>query len=561
MLRRSIGTFERFSRARSRPPTTILPFVGSSSLRSSRTSVDLPEPEAPTTNTNSPLSMWKVTSRSATTSGSYTFVTDSNTIIEAAVGRAAATGASSTAAACVVVISGSSTGSSRAVRNGRSDSAVRRSVAHPGDGFSSHDPSGRACEQILVDERIEVSVEDGLRVSRLVSRSRILDQLVGVEDVRADRLAAEAGVGRSTPFLRQQCLALLLGALDEARAEHPHRGLLVRRLRALVLDRDDDAGRQVRDPHRAVGLVDVLTARALRAVRVDLQIGLVDLHVGVVREQRRDDDRAEGVVAAVRLVERAQADETVLAALGLQHAVGVLARDRQRRRLETRLLPRARLEQLDAEAARRRPPLVHPQHHLRPVLRVRAAGPRLQRHHRVARVVLAVEERRLLQAVELAPQRLQRRDDLGLELAAVHRRELARVVVLATEPAVVLEATRDACVLGGDARGTRLVVPEAGSAQLLFERGKAAFELLGVKGTHGPSRAGPRAPRAARSEVRRAPPSARWYPRPPHVPAGLIPASASSPRCTLSAKLRSTRPACRTSTRTIPSRPLATQPW
>ena len=70
MLRRNIGTFERFSRPSSRPPTTILPPVGSSSLSSSRTSVDLPEPEAPTTNTNSPLSMWNVTSCSAVTSGS-----------------------------------------------------------------------------------------------------------------------------------------------------------------------------------------------------------------------------------------------------------------------------------------------------------------------------------------------------------------------------------------------------------------------------------------------------------------------------------------------------------
>ena len=42
----------------------------SSSFSSSRTSVDLPEPEAPTMKTNSPLSMWNVTSRSATTSGS-----------------------------------------------------------------------------------------------------------------------------------------------------------------------------------------------------------------------------------------------------------------------------------------------------------------------------------------------------------------------------------------------------------------------------------------------------------------------------------------------------------
>jgi len=64
-FRRSIGTFERLSRPRSRPPTMIRPRVGSSSLSSSRITVDLPEPEAPTTNTNSPLSITNETSRSA----------------------------------------------------------------------------------------------------------------------------------------------------------------------------------------------------------------------------------------------------------------------------------------------------------------------------------------------------------------------------------------------------------------------------------------------------------------------------------------------------------------
>ena len=61
-LRRSIGTFERLSRPRSRPPTMMRPLVGSSSFRSSRMIVDLPEPDAPTTKTNSPLSITNETS-------------------------------------------------------------------------------------------------------------------------------------------------------------------------------------------------------------------------------------------------------------------------------------------------------------------------------------------------------------------------------------------------------------------------------------------------------------------------------------------------------------------
>ena len=69
-FRRSSGTFPRRSRARSRPPTKMRPDVGSSSFRISRISVDLPEPEAPTTNTNSPFSITNETSESAVTPGS-----------------------------------------------------------------------------------------------------------------------------------------------------------------------------------------------------------------------------------------------------------------------------------------------------------------------------------------------------------------------------------------------------------------------------------------------------------------------------------------------------------
>jgi len=45
------------------------------------TTVDLPEPEAPTMKTNSPFSITNETPLSAPTSGSYTFSTLSKTII------------------------------------------------------------------------------------------------------------------------------------------------------------------------------------------------------------------------------------------------------------------------------------------------------------------------------------------------------------------------------------------------------------------------------------------------------------------------------------------------
>src|SRR5256885_7843525 len=63
-----------------RPPrSTLFPYTtlfrSSSSFRSRRIIVDLPEPEAPTTKTNSPFSITNETSLSASTFGSYVFVT------------------------------------------------------------------------------------------------------------------------------------------------------------------------------------------------------------------------------------------------------------------------------------------------------------------------------------------------------------------------------------------------------------------------------------------------------------------------------------------------------
>ena len=58
-------------------------------------------------------------------------------------------------------------------------------------------------------------------------------------------------------------------AAREPGAEHHHRARPVLELAALVLHRDDQPAGQVGDAHRRVGRVDVLPARARRAVDVD----------------------------------------------------------------------------------------------------------------------------------------------------------------------------------------------------------------------------------------------------------------------------------------------------
>src|ERR671929_1793921 len=88
-----------------------------------------------------------------------------------------------------------------------------------------------------------------------------------------------------------------------------------------------------------------------RAVGVDPDVVVGDLDVARFVEERRDDDLREARVSTVRGVERAEADKPMLAALGLEDPVCVLAADRERRGLDSVLLPRARLDHLGLEAA------------------------------------------------------------------------------------------------------------------------------------------------------------------------------------------------------------------
>ena len=69
--------------------------------------------------------------------------------------------------------------------------------------------------------------------------------------------------------------------------------------RPLVLALGDDAGRQVGQPDRRVGLVDVLAAGALRAERVDPDLVPVELDLDVVVGLRQDLDQGERRLAPV----------------------------------------------------------------------------------------------------------------------------------------------------------------------------------------------------------------------------------------------------------------------
>src|SRR3712207_3887399 len=225
--------------------------------------------------------------------------------------------------------------------------------------------------QVGVDKVVEVAVEDPVHVGGLLSGAQVFDELVRVEDVRAD-LGPEPHLC-FLPALRGDLpLPLFALELEEARPQDPHRDLPVLVLAPLVLALHHDSGREVRDPDRRVGLVDVLAARPRGPVGVDLEILLVDLYLDRIIYDRGDRDRGKARVPPAPGIERAYADQSVNPPLGREEAKRVLPADAEGGALYARLLALGVLDDLEIESPALGPAPVHPGEHLGPILGVHA---------------------------------------------------------------------------------------------------------------------------------------------------------------------------------------------
>src|SRR5215218_9279824 len=129
--------------------------------------------------------------------------------------------------------------------------------------------------QVSVDKSVEVAVEHAIHVRRLLARTVVLYELVGVEYVRPD-LRAPLDLGLLPALRCDLLLPLLAFELEEPRTQHAHGHLAVLVLAALVLALGYDARREVRDPDRRVGLVDVLAAGSRGPVGIHLEVFLLD---------------------------------------------------------------------------------------------------------------------------------------------------------------------------------------------------------------------------------------------------------------------------------------------
>ncbi len=190
------------------------------------------------------------------------------------------------------------------------------------------------------------------------------------------------------------------------------------------------------------------------------------------------------------------------AALGREQAVRVRAVHDERRALDPGLVAVQHLVDLDVEVLPLRPPQVHAEQHLGPVLRFGSAGAGVERGDRVVVVVLAAEERRELQLLEVPRELVDRAAELGGQLrVGLVLEQLAhgaRVAQPKDEGVVAVELGAKARQARGQPPSAIGVVPERGVGGLLLELGHLSALAVDVKGTPSRRRCARRGPRAAR---------------------------------------------------------------
>ena len=146
-------------------------------------------------------------------------------------------------------------------------------------------------------------------------------------------------------------------------------------LAALVLALNNDVGRDMRDPDSAVGRVDVLPARARRAIGIDAQVAFNNIDVDILVDDRIDPDAGKARLALVAAAERADPHEPVHTAFGLGIAIGVFTLEQISDRLDPRLIARMIIDRFDFHPPPLGPARVHAAKHFGPVIALGSARP------------------------------------------------------------------------------------------------------------------------------------------------------------------------------------------
>ena len=156
--------------------------------------------------------------------------------------------------------------------------------------------------------------------------------------------------------------------------------------------------------------------------------------------------------------------------------------DKEGRGLHARLIARLQVSGIDREAVPLRPAAVHPEEHLRPILRLRAARARVERQDGIVRIVLAREQDLELERFKALGNKGQLRADVrlhrGIVLLDAHFIQGLGVLVLRHKVTVRINSALEGGQFLIQLLRRRRIIPEGRLTHLVLELG----DLLLLRG-------------------------------------------------------------------------------
>ena len=175
-----------------------------------------------------------------------------------------------------------------------------------------------------------------------------------------DPFAAVAGSHLALAVLGRFRTLGFLGDFQHLGPQNPHRLFLVLQLGFFILALHHHAGRQMSDPNRRFGLVDVLATGAAGAIGINTQIILVDLHVDIL-DFRQYRHRNRGSMDAAGRLGIRHPLHPVHAAFELQTGIGSRAGNAKNHFLETAKVRGIGIHHFDPPALRLGVARIHPE--------------------------------------------------------------------------------------------------------------------------------------------------------------------------------------------------------
>jgi hypothetical protein len=191
-------------------------------------------------------------------------------------------------------------------------------------------------------------------------------------------------------------------------------------------------------------------------------------------------------MATILGVERTDPHQPMHSALTLQVTERVLAADGEGRTLDPGFLPLQALQKLRLEAALLGPAQIHPQQHLRPVLRLGSTGSRVDRHQGIVSILGAGELQFELELGQARSHLLEKiRNLLGLLALGDQLQPYGHLFGVLVELIESLQVAFQTAALLQQGRTLGRIVPEVRGLHLLVDFRQLLAQAPFVKGTPG----------------------------------------------------------------------------